>query len=300
MFETLKTLTRGADVETVKAASAELIKLVKFARENKIVLESALHQVETRSAGLMQTAKSLERVEKRAVAAGGRLDDLDELVNVLISRVDTFDAVGPRIEAVTKQADSVETSVTRLLAPDGDMQRLQASLQRLEAAAADNRAAIDALKKERSQVDDVRATLRESQRHATTATSEVARLRTEVESLRALTPDLRSEYDHLRAAAREEREYADTVMTAVTEIEKKIGALTALDELSKSTEERLARPEQPVGTRLAEGEGPRGPARGRRTGHRREQSSQRDGVGHGRPDHQGRRRRKADRRRPKT
>jgi chromosome segregation ATPase len=85
----------------------------------------------------------------------------------------------------------------------------------------------------------VRTALRESQQHATAATSEVTRLRTEVDSLRALTPDLRSEYDRLRAAAREEREYADTVMTAVTEIEKKIGALTALDELSKSTEERL-------------------------------------------------------------
>ena len=161
MFETLKTLTRGADVETVKAASAELIKLVKFARENKTMLEAALNQVESRSSGLMQTAKSLERVEKRAVAAGGRLDYLDELVNVLISRVNTFDAVGPRIEAVTKQADTVETSVSRLLAPDGDMQRLRESLQRLEAEAADNRAAIEALRKERSQVDEVRTAIRE-------------------------------------------------------------------------------------------------------------------------------------------
>ena len=103
MFETLKTLTRGADVETMKQASAELIKLVKFARENKTMLEAALNQVESRSAGLMQTAKSLERVEKRAVAAGGRLDDLDELVNTLVSRVKTFDDVGPRIDTVVSE-----------------------------------------------------------------------------------------------------------------------------------------------------------------------------------------------------
>ena len=146
MFETLKTLTRGSDVETMKAASAELIKLVKFARENKTMLEAALNQVESRSSGLMQTAKSLERVEKRAVAAGGRLDDLDELVNTLVSRVKTFEDVGPRIETVTRQADTVESSVMRLLSPDGDVQRLRESLARLEADAADNRAAIDSLK----------------------------------------------------------------------------------------------------------------------------------------------------------
>ncbi len=240
MFDTIKTLTMGADAPTAKAATAELIKLVKFAREHKIMLEAALNQVETRSAGLMQTAKSLERVEKRAVAAGGRLDDLDEQVNTLTTRVRAVDEVGPRVEAVTRRADEAESFVTRLLSPDGDLQRLRESLQRLEAEAAENRASIDSLKKERSRVDEVRLALRDAQQGAAASTSELARLRSDVESLRALTPDLKQEYDRLRASAREEREYADTVMGAVTEIEKKIGALTALDELSKSTEERLA------------------------------------------------------------
>jgi chromosome segregation ATPase len=240
MFETLKTLTLGPDAPAAKAATAELIKLTKFAREQKTMLEAALNQVETRSAGLMQTAKSLERVEKRAVAAGGRLDDLDEQVNTLVTRVQTVDEAGPRVEAVTRRAEEAESLVARLLSPEGDLQRLRESLQRLEAEAAENRAGIEALKKERSQVDEVRTALAEARKDAAAGTNEVKRLRTELESLRALTPDLRQEYDRLRAAALDDREYADTVMSAVAEIEKKIGALTALDEMSKSTEERLA------------------------------------------------------------
>ena len=241
MFEGFKTLaSMGGENAAAKAASAELIKLIRVAREQKTMLEAALNQVETKSSSLSQTAKSLERVEKRAVTAGGRLDDLEGQAAALTSQTRSLDEAASKIDAVIKRGEAAEQLVIRLTAPDGQLETHRQALQRLDAQAAETRASIDALSQERAVVEDVRRSLRDAQGGAAQSAEQLARLQAELQVLRGQAPELAEEYGRLKAMAREEREYADRVMGAVREIEKKIGALTSLDELSKTTEERLA------------------------------------------------------------
>ena len=75
-------------------------------------------------------------------------------------------------------------------------------------------------------------------------------------------------------------------MATVKEVEKKLGPLAQLHELSQSTEERLDRAQRARRARLAQGQGAREPAAGRRACRRPGQPRQRDGLGDGRPDRQ--------------
>jgi hypothetical protein len=74
----------------------ELIKLVSSAEQDHA--EAALNR---RVAQFRLMRRPVARAWRNALPSCGRLDEIDELVNVLISRVNTFDAVGPRGEAVT-------------------------------------------------------------------------------------------------------------------------------------------------------------------------------------------------------
>ena len=289
MFEGFKTLaSMGGENAAAKAASAELIKLIRVAREQKTMLEAALNQVETKSSSLSQTAKSLERVEKRAVTAGGRLDDLEGQAAALTSQTRSLDEAASKIDAVIKRGEAAEQLVIRLTAPDGQLETHRQALQRLDAQAAETRASIDALSQERAVVEDVRRSLRDAQGGAAQSAEQLARLQAELQVLRGQAPRarrrVRQAESHGARRARVCRPRHGSGRGNREEENRR--AHVAGDELSNTTEERLASLTSLAEHCLARAQGARRPARRRRTCPARDQPAERDGVGDARPGDQ--------------
>lgn len=181
MLDAFKGLTGGGKVQK---QSDDLLSLIAAAREERGALSAMLTQISMRTSKLEQMGKSLEQVGQKAAAASDRLDELVKRVDGLEESARSFGEIDTRIQALLDAAVQVQQAAEKLTAPDGELQKHRQSMQQLSSQALETQASIDALKKERAGLDDLRAQLRKSQGEIKESVDGAATLRAELDQAR--------------------------------------------------------------------------------------------------------------------
>ena len=239
MLDALKGLTGGN--KAAQKQADEFQTLIAAAREERSALNTMLTQITMRSSRLSQIGKTLGEVDEKAAAAAGRLTDVDTRVAGLEDRLRTFGEIDKRIESLLLgTAREAQQSAEKLIAPDSDIQKHRQSIQQLSSHALEAQASIEALKREQTTLQDFRKQLRQSQQDIETTLKQAAAVKGELDQVRGTAGQLAQDYARLRETSREVREDSAATADTVKDLEKKLGPLMQLQELSKTTEEKLS------------------------------------------------------------
>src|SRR5688572_18982 len=238
MLDSFKNLTGAGKGQRQQAD--ELQTLIASAKDERGALSAMLTQISLRSATLAQLGKTLEQVGQKAHLATVSVHDLGRRVSALDDRLKAFDLVEKRIEALVTQVTDAQRVTERLTAPDGDLQKHRQAVNQLASQALETQATIETLRKERATLEEIRTQLRQATGDVKQSMEGTTSLRGELDGVRHAASQLSQEYQRIRDTSRAAREDAVAATESVKEIEKKLGPLVQLQELSKSTEERLA------------------------------------------------------------
>ena len=190
-----------------------------------------------------------------------KLDEITNRITALDDRAKELEQIDKRIQALKDAAKQAELTTQKAIGPDGELQKHREAVQHLSSQALQTQATLDTLKKERAALEALRAQMREAEGEVKQATTQASAVKSELDQIRATATSLTQNYGKIRETAREAREDTTAAMTTVKDIEKKLVPLAQLHELSQSTEKRLAA----LNARLAQSQGARDPAAGRRT-----------------------------------
>ena len=198
-----------------------------------------LTQISMKGSKLSQVGKSLEQVDQKADSTTGKLDELGKRVEGLEDRTRTFAEIDKRIQTLIEAATQAQHAAEKLMAPDGELQKHRHSVQQLSSQALETQASIDTLKRERATLEELRGQLRQTHAEIKQTIEQSATVRGELDQVRGTAGQLAQDYVKLREASREAREDSVAASETVKDLEKKLGPLMQLQELSKTTEDKL-------------------------------------------------------------
>src|SRR5204862_2498709 len=236
MLDAIKGLTGGGKAQK---QSDDLQGLIAAAREERSALSTMLTQISMRSAKLAQLGKSLEQVDQKAATTTTKLDEIVKRVEGLEDRARSFGEVEKRVQTLLESATQAQVAAEKLMAPDGELQKHRQQMQQLSSQALETQSSVDALKRERATLEEFRNQLRAAQGEIKQSVDHATTLRTELDQVRGTAGQLTQDYGKLRETSREAREDSIAATEAVKDVEKRLGPLMQLQELSKTTEEKL-------------------------------------------------------------
>ena len=189
---------------------------------------------------LSQVGKALQQINEKATGTTTRLNELTTRLGTLEGRTKGFEQIEGRVQTLVQAVAQAEQTAEKLLAPDGELQKHRHAVQQLSSQALQTNANLDALKKEQATLDQLRDHLRKGQAEVKGAEDHTLKLKGDIDRLRSLGGQLHEEYGKIKEGLRETREDANATTQAVKDVEKKLVPLATLNELSQSSEERLA------------------------------------------------------------
>ncbi len=213
--------------------------LITAAKEERSALSAMLTQISMRSSKLSQMGKSLEQVDLKSTATLARVDDVSKRLEGLEDRAKAFGEVEKRVLTLIETATQAQQVAEKIMAPDGELQAHRRQVQQLSSQALETQASIDALKKERAALDEFRNQLRQAQTEIKQAVDNASTIRGELDQVRGTATVLGQDYVKLRDTVRTAREDSTAATEMVKDVEKRLGPLVQLQELSKTTEEKL-------------------------------------------------------------
>ena len=233
---------RGRARKSADEQLTELQSLIDTAREERNALSTMLSQVEVRGGktSLPQVTKAVQKATEKATGATARLDEVATRLTALEGRTQGLEQLDARIRGLLESVGQAEQSAQKLLAPDGELQKHRNIVQQLSSQALQTGASLEALKGEQATLEELRGTLRRSQSEVKSSTDKAEALKTELDQLRSTSSGLQQDYSKLKDAVRLARENSTATFETVKDIEKKLGSFAELNELSKTTDERLA------------------------------------------------------------
>ena len=238
MFEVIKSLTASGKLRD-QSHDLQLEGLVAEARQEREALGAALQEFSARHAEIKELTATLERVERQSTDSAARLDALTARLDGLHGRAASLAGIEQRIHTLVDAAAQAERTVERLTAPEGDLQAHRRQMQQLTSQVLETQASLTALKRERAALEESRADLRQSRADVTQSVEAASTLKTDLEQVRALAGRLTGDYARLEEASRQAREDSAAAVAAVKEAEKKLGPLVQVQELGRTTEEKL-------------------------------------------------------------
>ena len=242
MFETLKKGGRDKQAAEMRAQGEELRGLISKAREERGALSTMLTQVELRGGkiSLPQVGKAVQRATEKITATTTKLDEMTSQLAALEGRTRGLEEIGSRVRGLTESVGQAEQTARTLLAPDGELQQHRNAVQQLSSQALQTSGSLEALKKDQAALEDFRAQVRQSEIELKGSVDRAEGLKAELDQLRGTSAALQQESTKLKEAVRLAREDATSTGATVKEIEKKLGSFAELNELSKTTEERIS------------------------------------------------------------
>jgi chromosome segregation ATPase len=228
------------DPKPVKEQADELQALIVTSREERGALSAMLTQIEVHAWKLSQVGKALQQVNERATGVTAKLEELTTRLAALESRAVGFEQIETGIRGLVSSLAQAEQTAEKLLKSEGELQKRRQAVQQLFSLAIQTTADLDMLKKEQTTLDQLRDRVRQTQTELQESVDRTAAATNEFEQLRSVTVELQQEHTWMRDALRQTRDEATATTEAVRDVEKKLGPLAQLNELGKTTEERLA------------------------------------------------------------
>ena len=204
-----------------KQAQDELQALVAEAREQRAELSALLMKM--KSDGVVHKCEQL----------AGAVSRYDE-------RARSFEQLEGRMSGLLTQMAEAKRASEALSAPDGGLQQYRQAVNELTAQARAAQATMAALTQESEKLDALRASLRQATAEVGQATDSAATLKGELDTLRHTESQLGQELQGIREGARAARDDAAAATKAVEDVQAKLESFAQLQELSKTTETRLA------------------------------------------------------------
>ena len=239
MFNALK--RRKQTTKSAEEQRDELQALIDRAREERGALSAMLTHMAVRAGkvSLPQVSKTVQRVADEATAASEQLELLAGRLAASEERGKEIAKLDGRVQALTSTLAQAEGSAQKLLAADGELQKHRAAVQQLSSQALLTSASLDTLKNDQATQLEMRGSLRKSVAELTGATERAEALQTELEQLRTVSSGLAKDYSKLKESVRQAKDESVATAATVKEIDTKLGHFKELDELSKTTEERI-------------------------------------------------------------
>ena len=223
-----------------KKQAADFEALILAAKEEQSALNAMLAQITLRGSKVAQVGKTLEQFDAKTVATSQKVTDVDKRIAGLEERTRTFTEIDARIQALLAIAEQAQQKAEGLVAPGSDLQKHRQSVQHLSSQMLQTQAGIDALKREQATLEEARTALRRTQGEVKSTIDAAAVVKAELDQVRGTAGHLSQDYARLRDASKEVREDSVAAAESVKELERKLGPLMQLQELSKTTEEKLA------------------------------------------------------------
>ena len=240
MLDALKTLAGGGKVAQKQAA--ELEALIAAAREERTALSAMLTQVTMRAGKLTETSKTLEDVGRKAGTATETLETLTGRLDEMQRQASVLSDVEKRAQLLDAAISQAQAKTERLIAPDGELEKHRRDIQGVASAAAEVQGVVETVKRERAALEEVQKQIQrahEELRDVRQSVEQAATLRTELEQLRSVATQLTQDYSKAREISREADDDAFAALEAVKDIEKRLGRLAQLQELGRTTDEKL-------------------------------------------------------------
>jgi chromosome segregation ATPase len=224
----------------VQERVGELQELISAAREERAALSTVLSQIETHASKLSQVGNSLQQVNERATGVTVKLEEVTTRLVALESRTTGFEQIETRIRSLVDSVAQAEQTADTLLKPEGELQRHRQAVQQLSSQVIQTTASLEELRKEQAAVDQLHDRVSQAQTELKGSVERTAALKNEFDQLRWIATQLQEGHNQIWDALRLTRDNANAMTEAVRDMEKKLGPLAQLNELSKTTEERLA------------------------------------------------------------
>ena len=237
MLDALKNLTGGS---RTKKQAADFEALILAAKEEQSALDALLAQITLRGSKVAQVGKTLLQFDAKTVATSQKVTDVAKRIAGLEERTRAFTKIDARIQALLAIAEQAQQKAEGLVAPGSDLQKHRQSVQRLSSQMLQTQAGIDALKREQATLEEARTALLKTQGEVKSTIDAAAVVKAELDQVRSTAGHLSQDYALLRDTSKEVREDSVAAAESVKELERKLGPLMQLQELSKTTEEKLA------------------------------------------------------------
>lgn len=232
-------LDRFTKTGSSRQQTDELQALIAASKEERAALSTMLTQIQLHGAKIIAAGKTLQEVEEKAAKAQTRLDELQERLGKADTRTKELEAVETRIRSLTEAVGQAEKEAVRLTAPGGELQKHKQALQSLSSQALQTRASLDTLKKDQASLDELREQLRQAQTEIKASHERTEGLKSDFDQLRSTAGQLTGDYAKLKDLSRETHDEANATVEMVKDVEKRLGPLAKLQEMSKTTEERM-------------------------------------------------------------
>ncbi|HEX6018632.1 MAG TPA: hypothetical protein VFZ28_11070, partial [Burkholderiaceae bacterium] len=223
-----------------RQAHEDLRSLVEQAREERSALEIMLARVSASGPSLVQTTRSLDELSAKTDAVTRRCDQLGKTVSTYDECARHFEQLEARMTDLLGQVADARQHAEALTAPDGGLQQIRALAGEMGSQRRDARAALDELQREGTNLEALRERLRQATAEMGQSVGHAVALKGEFDELRLSEEQLRREMQGIRKSAGEARADCEAANSAVAEMQAKLESLSQLQELSKSTEQRLA------------------------------------------------------------
>jgi len=234
MLEAFKKSTKPA-----RNQGEELEALIAACREERAALSTMLTQMQLQSTKLATSGKSLQEVDEKAGHALLRLDEVMDRLATTDSRARELETIDSRIGGLTESVRQANEVTSRLIAPGGELHQHRQAIDTLSSHAQAALATVDALKRDRSVLDELRDQVQQSQSEVRESRDECGQIKAELESLRGDAAGLSQEMIRTRELSRTTREEAQQAAQVVQTVESRLGPLQELREITRTTEERI-------------------------------------------------------------
>src|SRR4051812_21208331 len=218
----------------------ELEALIATCREERAALSTMLTQMQLQSTKLATSGKSLQEVDEKAGHALLRLDEVMDRLATTDSRARELETIDSRIGGLTESVRQANEATSRLIAPGGELHQHRQAIDTLSSHAQAALATVDALKRDRSVLDELRDQVQQSQSEVRESRDQCGEIKTQLDSLRDQAAELSQEMTRTRELSHSTREEAQQAAQVVQSVESRLGPLQELREITRTTEERIS------------------------------------------------------------
>ncbi|HTT41315.1 MAG TPA: hypothetical protein VMH32_26965 [Burkholderiales bacterium] len=223
-----------------KQAQDDLRTLVETARDERAQLALMLEQLNGASPTLARTARTLDDLRIKTDEVTRRCDKLTKMVGTYEECTNNFEQLEGRMNGLLAKVAEARRASDAMTAPDGGLQQMHQAAEEMTSRSREAHETLEVLQRESDKLEALRERLRQATGDMGQSVGAVVALKGELEDLRRTEAELRLELQGIRKSAGDARADSEGARGAVAEVEAKLESLGQLQELSKTTEQRLA------------------------------------------------------------
>jgi chromosome segregation ATPase len=223
-----------------KQAQDDLRTLIEQAREERAGLAAMLQQVNSASPTLTRTSRTLDDLRIKADEVTRRCEKLGKVVGTYEECTNNFEQLERRMNGLLAQVAEAKRTSDAMIAADGGLQQMRQAADEMSTRTRDAHATLEELQREGDKLEALRDRLRNATTEMGQSVGGAVALKGELEDLRRAEAELRLEMQGIRKSAGDARGDSEAARGAVADVEARLDSLAQLQELSKSTEQRLA------------------------------------------------------------